>query len=66
MHYIKKILLCCLLAAASPVWAFPPAPSYTLYGFVRDQTGQTLKAEGAVLILLKGGTEGANNEASVD
>ena len=57
MHCIKKILVCCLLATASPAWAFPPAPSYTLYGFVRDQTGQTLQAEGAVLILLKGGTE---------
>ena len=26
-----------LLAAGSPVMAFPPAPFYTLYGTVRDQ-----------------------------
>ncbi len=39
------------------VQAFPPAPYYTLYGSVRDQVGQTLTAEGAVLILLKGGEE---------
>ena len=39
------------------VQAFPPAPYYTLYGMVRDQVGQTLNVEGAVLILLKGGDE---------
>ena len=37
--------------------AFPPAPYYTLYGMVRDQVGQTLNAEGAVLVLLKDGAE---------
>lgn len=37
--------------------AFPPAPSYTLYGMVRDQVGQTVTAEGAEVILLKGGVE---------
>jgi hypothetical protein len=37
--------------------AFPPAPYYRLYGMVRDQTGQTIKAEGALLILLKDGEE---------
>ena len=33
--------------------AFPPAPYFTLYGTVHDQVGQTLNAEGAVLLLLK-------------
>lgn len=37
------------------VEAFPPAPYYTLYGIVRDQVGQTLTAQGAVLELLRGG-----------
>ena len=37
--------------------AFPPAPYYTLYGVVRDQVGQTVTAEGAQVILLKGGVE---------
>ena len=37
--------------------AFPPAPYYTLYGMVRDQVGQTVTAEGAEVILLKGGVE---------
>ncbi len=37
--------------------AFSPAPYYTLYGMVRDQVGQTVTAEGAEVILLKGGVE---------
>ena len=37
--------------------AFPPAPSYTLYGLVRDQVGQVLDVDGASLILLKGTEE---------
>lgn len=37
--------------------AFPPAPSYTLFGIVRDQVGQTLEVEGATLVLLKGTEE---------
>ncbi len=41
----------------SVVQAFPPAPYYTLYGVVRDQVGQTVTAEGAQVILLKGGVE---------
>jgi hypothetical protein len=36
---------------------FPPAPSYNLYGMVRDQVGQTITAEGAQIVLLKGGVE---------
>jgi hypothetical protein len=49
--------LCCWLGATGPALAFPPAPSYTLFGLVRDQTGHTLTAEGAQLILFKGTTE---------
>lgn len=45
-------LLTCNIALA-----FPPAPYYTLYGMVRDQVGQTVTAEGAEVILLKGGVE---------
>lgn len=37
--------------------AFPPAPYYTLFGLVRDQVGQTLRADGANIILLKNGIE---------
>jgi hypothetical protein len=54
MKAIFKLLL--LLAAASSQ-AFPPAPYYTLFGMVRDQVGQTVTAEGAEVILLKGGVE---------
>lgn len=51
-------LLCALLPVVSlPVAAFPPAPYYTLYGMVRDQVGQTVTAEGAEIVLLKGGLE---------
>jgi hypothetical protein len=37
--------------------AFPPAPYYSLHGLIRDQTGQTIRAEGAELVLLKGTAE---------
>jgi hypothetical protein len=56
MKAIFKPLLLLLLAAAS-AQAFPPAPYYTLFGMVRDQVGQTVTAEGAEVILLKGGVE---------
>ncbi len=46
-----------LLSLTVSLQAFPPAPYYTLYGMVRDQVGQTLVAEGATLILLKGAEE---------
>jgi len=45
----------CLLASLA--LAFPPAPYYTIFGMVRDRVGQTIIAEGAELILLKGGVE---------
>ena len=44
------------LLVAGTASAFPPAPYYTLHGMVRDQVGQTVTAEGAEVILLKGGT----------
>ena len=55
-----KILSCTLILGF--IWscelnAFPPAPYYTLHGMVRDQVGQTVTAEGAEVILLKGGVE---------
>ena len=45
------------LLGTGPASAFPPAPYYSLYGMVRDQVGQTVTAEGAEVILLKGGVE---------
>lgn len=53
---MKRLFMLLLLLAAT-AHAFPPAPYYTLYGMVRDQVGQTVTAEGAVLILLKDGAE---------
>ncbi len=52
LQAIAALGLCAMGASA-----FPPAPYYTLYGMVRDQVGQTLNVEGAVLVLLKGGEE---------
>jgi hypothetical protein len=49
--------LVALLLVTKVATAFPPAPYYTIYGVVRDQVGQTVTAEGAVVILLKGGVE---------
>jgi len=46
-----------LLLAASGARAFPPAPSYTLHGIVRDQTGQVVRAENASVVLFKGAVE---------
>lgn len=51
------LLTLIFLSLITSLHAFPPAPSYTLYGIVRDQVGQTIMADGAVLILLKGGKE---------
>ena len=51
----KSLLL--PLVAASVARAFPPAPSYTLHGIVRDQTGQVVRAENALVILFKGSAE---------
>ena len=60
--WVKRELLrgvlgtCCVLFSPL-VHAFPPAPYYTLFGIVRDQVGQTITAEGAEVVLLKGGKE---------
>ncbi len=57
--YLTRVLrcLCSLPLVMGIASAFPPAPYYTLYGMVRDQVGQTITAEGAEVILLKGGVE---------
>lgn len=52
-----SIFLHLLIATASVAFAFPPAPYYTLFGIVRDQVGQRVTAEGATIILLRGGVE---------
>jgi hypothetical protein len=54
--YIPLVALISSLSSLTAL-AFPPAPYYTLYGIVRDQVGQTVTAEGAQVILLKGGVE---------
>lgn len=54
-RWSRSLLL--FLLAAPVVGAFPPAPPYTLFGIVRDQTGQAIVAEGAAVILLKGDVE---------
>ena len=45
------------LLLGSALQAFPPAPSYTIYGLVRDQVGVTLNVDGAEIILLRDGAE---------
>jgi hypothetical protein len=56
LHLLRRVAFALLLVSGI-AHAFPPAPYYTLYGMVRDQVGQTVTAEGAVVILLKGGVE---------
>lgn len=46
-----------LLAAVARLAAFPPGPSYTIYGIVRDQVGATLSVEGADIVLLRDNKE---------
>jgi hypothetical protein len=46
-----------LVLGAGVACAFPPAPYYMIHGVVRDQVGQTVTAEGAEVILLRGGVE---------
>lgn len=55
-HFLGWVAFALLLVTGAAS-AFPPAPYYTLYGMVRDQVGQTVTAEGAVVVLLKGGVE---------
>ncbi|MES2709573.1 MAG: hypothetical protein V4726_23450 [Verrucomicrobiota bacterium] len=52
MRIFRIFLL--LLLPLTTAKAFPPAPYYTLLGMVRDQVGQTVTAEGAEILLLKG------------
>ncbi len=66
---MRKAIIINLLSA-SCVWAFPPAPHYTVYGMVRDQVGQVLRVEGAEIVLLKGmeevGRTPVNSEVRLD
>ena len=43
--------------AAGSAQGFPPAPYFALYGTVRDQVGQTVTADQAEVVLLKGTQE---------
>ena len=59
---VSRLLLlagaCALgLLAAPHAAAFPPSPHYTIYGVVRDQVGQTLQSDSAVILLLLDGAE---------
>lgn len=53
------LAICTLLVLVGPgiTHAFPPAPTYTVFGNVRDQVGQRIVAEGAEIVLLKDGAE---------
>ena len=51
--WLGCVALFCITAAQ----AFPPAPFYTIYGIVRDQVGQTLKVDGAEIVLLRDSVE---------
>ena len=52
---IYQLLTCGLCwFAAVPAQGFPPVPFFALYGTVRDQVGQTVTADHAEVVLLKG------------
>ena len=53
---IRSVLLLCLAFWLLPgsVQAFPPSPYYTIFGTIRDESGQVLAADGAQVLLLRG------------
>lgn len=58
MWNLKSILLAVApMLAAGPLWAFPPAPYYTIYGDVRDEYGVLLPADGSAIVMYQGGVE---------
>ena len=55
-HQLRRVLTVVglLFVSMQAARAFPPAPYYTIFGTVRDESGQVLAEEGARVILLKG------------
>ncbi len=53
----RRLLAASVLAFPFAAAAFPPAPSYVIYGMVRDQVGATLKVDGAEIVLLRDSVE---------
>ena len=51
------LLPAAFLASSLSLWAFPPAPYYTIYGDVRDQYGILIPADGAAVVVYKDGKE---------
>lgn len=47
----------CVLVLVPVLHAFPPAPFHTLYGMVRDENGQALRADGGEIIFYRDGVE---------
>lgn len=56
-HLLKLVALGTLSLLSTQLNAFPPAPFHTLYGMVRDQNGQALRADGGEIIFYRDGTE---------
>jgi hypothetical protein len=50
-------LLPALFALTAPAAAFPPAPYFTIFGYVRDQYGVLIPGGGASLVVLKDSKE---------
>jgi Bacterial TSP3 repeat len=53
------LLLLAFAGSATPatVHAFPPAPFHTLFGMVRDDNGQALRADGGEIVFYRNGSE---------
>jgi hypothetical protein len=54
---IRGRILSALAVTTAAAPAFPPAPFHTIYGIVRDENGQTLRVDGARVVIYKNGTE---------
>jgi hypothetical protein len=55
LHALRLALFGVLAVPA--IHAFPPAPFNTLYGMVRDDSGNTLRVEGAQIVFYRDGAE---------
>ncbi|MDP1580669.1 MAG: hypothetical protein Q8M02_10340 [Candidatus Didemnitutus sp.] len=51
------IIVLGVLGVSTTALAFPPAPFFTLFGTVRDEQGQTLRVDGAVVVFYRNGVE---------
>lgn len=56
-HFAKLTILSALPLLGALLHAFPPAPFHTIFGMVRDENGQALRADGGEIVFYRDGAE---------